>query len=455
MNRIKFVLINPTAPLRRVQASGQPRIARVFRFSMLPSLYVAAAMPPYVETQIIDEDVEPIDFDTDADLIGISFMTYNAPRAYEIADRFRLEKGKQVIFGGYHPTFMPEEAIQHADAVCIGDAEPNVPHMLQDFTSGELKPFYNHPPGSLAGLPKPKRALIHKQDYAPIDAIQATRGCHYRCSFCSVAAFHNYQFRTRPVPEVIEELKTLGRYVLFMDDNLIGDRQYARHLFSEMIPLGKHWFSQCGIGIAYDEELLHLASRSGCRGLFIGFESLSQPALRSLNKHSNLGKDYQVAVQKLHTAGIAVFAGFVLGGDEDRPDVFEHTLAFLLEANVEALQATRLTPFPGTPLFEQLAQQGRIIDRDWSHYDFNHVVFEPRHMHRETLHRGVSWLMAQFYTRKQLLRRAWKGLRYLDLAVLMYGVLPLNMGYLSKMARDGTLQRGAAFDPLANSSLGT
>lgn len=448
MDRIKFVLINPTSPLRRVKAGERPPSPRVFRFSMLPSLYVAASMPPYVETRIVDEDIEPIDFETDADLIGISFMTYNAPRAYEIADRFRDEKGKPVIFGGYHPTLLPEEAIQHADAICIGDAEPNVPDMIEDFLQGQMKPFYRRSePMPLAGLPIPKRDLIHKQDYAPIDVIQATRGCHYRCSFCSVAAFHLYRFRTRPVNEVLEELKTLGPYILFMDDNITANRDYAKELFSAMIPLGKRWFSQCSVELARDDELLDLASRSGCRGAFVGFETLSQPGLRSWKKHSNIGQDYLAIVRKLHAAGIAVFAGFVFGSDDDTPDVFPRTLEFLLEANIECLQATRLTPFPGTPLFEEMDKQGRILDKGWSHYDFGHVVYEPRHMSRQALDRGVAWVQRQFYTRRRIAHRAWRCLRYLEPTMIMRSVLPLNLGYRSKMAVDGTFQRGKAYLP--------
>ncbi len=392
MDRLKFVLINPTSSLRRARTGERPPSPRVFRFSMLPSLYVAASMPPHVETRIVDEDVEPIDYGIDADLIGISFMTYNAPRAYEIAGRFRHELGKPVIFGGYHPTLLPEEAIQHADAVCIGDAEPNVPLMIEDFVAGRLKPFYRYPPIPLDGLSIPNRSLIRKQDYAAVDVIQATRGCYYRCSFCSVAAFHHYRFRTRPVGEVIEELKTLGPNILFMDDNLTGDRNHAKQLFTQMIPLGKRWFSQCGVGITSDDEMLQLASRSGCKGLFIGFESLFQGNLRSWGKQSNIGKDYLAAVRKLHQAGIAVFAGFVFGNDGDTLDVFPKTLDFLLQANVECLQATRLTPFPGTPLFEEMDRQGRILDRDWSHYDFGHIVFEPKHMSREALDNGVAWV---------------------------------------------------------------
>ena len=181
MDSIRFVLINPTSPTWRVHPGERPRAARYFRFSMLSSLYVAAAMPPYVQIRIIDEEVEALDFNMDADLVGISFMTYNAPRAYAIADKFRA-RGTPVIFGGYHPTFLPEEAIQHADAVCIGEAENNLLRMMEDFCAGRLQPFYRSQPVNLAGLVRPRRELIRKQYYAPLDFLQATRGCNYRCS---------------------------------------------------------------------------------------------------------------------------------------------------------------------------------------------------------------------------------------------------------------------------------
>jgi radical SAM superfamily enzyme YgiQ (UPF0313 family) len=444
MKDIKFLLINPTSPLWRVGKGERPRGFRVFRFSMLPSLYVAAAMPPYVKTTLIDEDVEPIDFDTEADLIGISFMTYNAPRAYEIADRFR-DKGKPVIVGGYHPTFLPEEAIQHADAVCIGEAEYNVPRMMEDWTANRLEPFYDSELVDLKGLAVPDRHLLRKGAYITMDVLQATRGCPYRCKFCSVAAFHRYRMRSRPVEEVIEELGMLGRYVIFMDDNIIGDREYAKELFAAMIPLNKQWFSQCGIEIASDDELLGLASRSGCRGLFIGFESLSQQNLDAWNKRGNRAKQYLQVVTKLHQADIGVFAGFVFGSDGDRPDVFRTTLEFLLQANVEALQATRLTPMPGTPLFDEMDGEGRISDKDWSHYDFGHVVFEPLHMRRETLDQGVAWVSSQFYSWKHVWRRLWKAVGYLGVPLVMQAVFPLNVGYRARFAANGTLERGRTF----------
>ena len=164
--------------------------------------------------------------------------------------------------------------------------------------------------------------------------------------------------------------------------------------------------------------------------------------LRSWQKRINLGKDYLTIVRKLHAVGIAICAAFMFGGDNDTPDVFERTLEFLLEANVETLQATRLTPFPGTPLFAELDQQGRIFDKEWSHYDFNNVVFQPRHMSCETLDKGVSWVLRQFHTRNNVARRVWKGIQYLDPGLVFGGVLPLNLGWRQKLSKDGNFQRG-------------
>jgi radical SAM superfamily enzyme YgiQ (UPF0313 family) len=443
MERVRFVLIDPTAPEWRVGAGEHPRGSRYFRFSMLSSLYVAAAMPPHVDTRIVDEDLEPIDFRIDADVVGISFMTYNAPHAYEIADRFRAA-GKAVIVGGYHPTFMPQEAIAHADAVCVGDAEGTVLRMMEDLAAGRSGHIYRSEPCDLAGLPRPDWSLLNRRAYAPVGFIEATRGCTHQCRFCSITSFHHHRFRVRPVAEVVDELKSLGRHVVFMDDSLICDRDYAKELFTAMIPLGKRWFSQCGIGITDDDELLDLARRSGCSGLFIGFESLNEAGLRSWNKRPNVGKDYLATVRKLHESGIAICAAFVFGGDEDTPDVFERTLEFLLDANLETVQATRLTPFPGTALFADLDRDGRIFDKDWSHYDFNHVVFEPTHMSRETLDVGVGWLVREFHSRRRIATRALRSSRYLDPVLVLGGVVPVNLGWRLKLAADGSFRKGAA-----------
>ncbi len=413
---------------------------------MLPSLYVAASMPAYVNTRIIDEDIEPVNFDTDADLIGVSFMTYNAPRAYEIADQFRAQ-GKSVIFGGYHPTFMPDEAIQHADSICLGEAELNIPKMIDDYQANRLERFYKSELVNLDTLPILNRSLINKKAYFISNVLQATRGCHHRCTFCSVAPFHQYKIRNRPIGKVLEELKSMGRYILFMDDNLTLDREYAKELFTQMIPLKKRWFSQCGVGITEDDELLHLLGKSGCRGLFIGFESLSQKSLGAWKKHCNRKRDYLEVVRKLHKKGIAICAAFVFGCDEDDRDVFATTLDFLLEANVETIQSTRLTPFPGTPLFEQMKSEGRIIDKDWSHYDFFHVVYQPLYMDPETLNLGTAWLQKEFYSYKNISRRIRKAIAYLSPDTILRVVLPVNLGYRYKLSSYGAFEMGKSFQP--------
>ena len=412
---------------------------------MLSSLSVAAAMPPEVDVRILDEDIEPIDFEAKADLVGISCMTYNAPRAYEIADAYRARR-IPVILGGYHPTLLPQEAIEHADSVCIGDAEPVAQQIFEDLALGGLKPTYTAPPAPLTGLRRPRRDLIRRRDYIPLDALQATRGCDRSCAFCSVAAFHRSHFRARPVEDVIDEMAGLGRNILLLDDSLTCNRDYAAELFSAMIPLRKRWFSQSSVTMAFDPELLNLAVLSGCKGLFIGFESLSERSLRTWNKRVNLERDYIQAVLNLHARGIAVFAGFVFGGDDERPDIFPRTLAFLLEANVESLQATRLTPFPGTPLFREFERGGRILDHDWRHYDFGSVVFEPKHMSRRTLNEGVAWVQRGFFSRRAIFGRVWRDLHMLGPEATLRAVMPLNLGYRAKMRGEGNFARAAQHD---------
>jgi radical SAM superfamily enzyme YgiQ (UPF0313 family) len=342
---------------------------------------------------------------------------------------------------------MPEEAAQHADAVCVGEAEGTLPQLIGDFIAGRLQSLYKSEPVDLQGLPVPDRSLIRGSAYLTPEVVQATRGCPYRCTFCSVAAFSRYRFRARPVDEVIDELRGLGRYLLFMDDNIIGDRDHARELFARMAPLRKRWFSQCSIRVADDAELLRHAAASGCRGLFVGLESLAQDNLNAWRKTFNRASDYRRAIARLHDAGIAVYAGLVFGMDGDTPDVFRRSLDFLHEARVDALQATLLTPFPGTPLFDEMDRQGRIVTRDWSLYDFAHVVHEPLNMSPETLRLGKDWVQSRFYSRRSVLRRALRAFGYLSPAIMMRAHIPLNLGYRRRHRSCGTFERGRQFDP--------
>jgi len=437
MKKIRFTLICPAAKAFRVHdRNARPsRRMKVFRFSMLGPLYVAASAPEYVETTIVDESVEPVDLDCDADVIGLSFMTFNAPRAYEIADAFR-RRGKAVFFGGYHPTLMAQEAIRHCDAVCIGEAEPNVPRMFDDLRRGRLQEFYQAPGERLAPL-RVDTGLIHRNQYVSSAVIQATRGCYGKCEFCSVSAFYNHGFKSRPVKEVVAEIESVGsKSILFIDDNMAADVPYAKALFRAMIPLRKHWYAQMGVNVTGDAELLDLMERSGCRGIFVGFESVSQDSLDSAAKGSNRAAYYRTAIAKLHERGIAVFGAFVMGFDTDARDIFARTGAFLREARVDVLQLTMLTPFPGTPLFARMDSEGRIIDRNWEHYDFGHVVIEPKNMSRDELKAGHDMIMTEFYSWRAILLRSMRQLSYLRPKELFYALL-LSIGYRYKAGKEG------------------
>ena len=446
MPALRFLLIHPASSRARV-LRGRPRLTdRIFRQSVLSCLYVAAAAPPWVETRIVDEDIEPIDFDAPADIVGLSFMTLSAPRAYEIAARFRA-RGTPVIMGGYHPTVVSADAAPHADAICVGDAENKMAQIMEDARRGQLQPVYDGPPPPLSALPPLDRTRLGRRGRGPIDTILATRGCPFRCTFCSITTFHRHTYRTRPVAQVVEELRMLRRRVLFVDDNLTADRDYALELFAAIAPLGKRWYSQSSMRIAEDHELLRHAAAAGCRGLFVGFESLSVPNLEAWRKGFNRPARYARAVQKLHDAGIAVFAGIVFGMDDDTPEVFPRTLGFLEAAGFDFAAANVLTPFPGTPLYDVMEADGRITDRDWANYDFNHVVFEPRRMSAETLLRGTYWVRAQFYRRSAVARRLARSLGYLDLGTLLHALVPLNLGFRSRMARSGTMSIGLRYRP--------
>lgn len=440
---LRFLIVNPTAREWRIPSGKKPPFrSRIFRFAMLTSLSVAASLPEGVEVKIVDEEVEALDLNSQADIVGISFMTFNAPRAYEIADIFRRQ-GKTVFFGGYHPSFMPEEAIRHADSICVGEAEANLPQMIADYRFGNLKRVYDSGPADLAQLRIPDRKLLPGGNYIWADAIQATRGCKNHCTFCSITSFFHGTFRARPVEDVIAELKTLGRNIIFMDDNITTDRDYASELFSRMIPLKKRWFSQCSVTIADNEELLELAVKSGCKGLFIGFESLSQDNLHAWKKDFNRARDYSRAVAKLHKRGIAVLAAIVLGTDGDGKQIFSHTLDFLLQNKIDALQCTMLTPFPGTPLYKQMDEENRITDRNWSHYDFKHVVFEPKQMNAETLEKGFRWVLNNFYSARNATRRVIGEIGYLALHTVFCASLPLNFSYRFRLRNNGVMEATA------------
>jgi len=441
---MKILLVLPAADHLRI-GPDRPTVPRraMLRFSILPLTTVAALTPPEHSVTLCDENVEALDFDTDADLVGVSFMTALANRAYDIARIFRA-KGKTVVCGGFHPTLCPDEAMRHFDAVVAGDAEVAWPRLLSDVEAGTLKPLYkNETPCRLDETPVPRRDLTARtaSHYVTTHAVQTGRGCTHGCRYCSVTAFHQRTHRHRPLDSVLAELRQLPRHFMFVDDNIIADRDYAEQLFRAMAPLKKRWVSQCDLEIADDPMLLDLARKAGCRGMFIGIETVSEKNLADVDKGFNKSRDYQQRLAAIRRRGIGVVAGMIVGLDHDDPAVFERTLRFLQKvARVDALQLNILTPLPGTPLYDDFRRKGRIIDRDWSHYDFRHCVIQPARMTRRQLQEGADWLYAQFYRLDRILWRFARSLFTLGPLPAVLS-LKLNLTYRYDNRREGIVGR--------------
>jgi len=389
---------------------------------VLPLL--AGLTPPDVDVRLVDENVEAVDVNADADWLAITCMTASAPRAYAIADAFR-RRSIPVVMGGIHPTVLPDEAAAHADAVVVGEAEPVWGEVLADLAAGRLRPRYDSAGYSdLLGLPLPRRDLLQADRYLTTNVVQTARGCPNACAFCTVSRVSGRQYRFRPVPEVVEEVRSLpGGWVGFVDDNIAGHARRAKELFEALIPLKRRWIGQADLTMARDPELLSLAARSGCQAMFVGLESLSQENLRATGKSPNLGIDMSAAITTIHKAGIEIIGSFVLGLDGDDRGVFARTVEFAQRHKLVAAQFAVLTPFPGTAIREQLDREGRIVDHDWSHYTMSNVVFEPRHMTELELRQGQSYAYRRFYSIPSILKRGFA------LRGKLLGRLIVNLSY--------------------------
>jgi radical SAM superfamily enzyme YgiQ (UPF0313 family) len=409
---MKIILISPTW---KIQAKEKRmKRGKVFKIPQLSLLAVAAVTPPHVKIELIDENVEEIDFNKEADLVGITSMTATAPRAYEIADRFR-EKGIPVVLGGMHPTALPEEAIQHADAVVIGEAELTWPRLIEDFKregKEALQPFYRDGQRvDLYQICPPPRSLLKKNRYIITRVLQVSRGCPFDCSFCSVSKFFGKRYRFRPIKDVVAEIKSLvgkslhTRFIGFVDDNIMGNVRYAKELFQALIPYKLVWAGQASINVAQDLELLELAAQSGCKGLFVGFESISPSSLREAHKPQNKISFYKKAIERFHRFGISLEGAFIFGFDNDDKSIFEKTVNFIKKVKLDAVQFGILTPFPGTRLFSKLSREGRIIDHDWSNYDIANVVFKPKLMTPQELKQGFTWAYQHVYSFSSIFKR--------------------------------------------------
>jgi radical SAM superfamily enzyme YgiQ (UPF0313 family) len=400
------------------------RRARVLNFQQITMPYLAAFVPSNWEVIHIDEAITPVDVALQVDLVAITFHTPSAPHVYELAEQFQ-RRGIPVVLGGPHVTLLPDESQLHADVIIVGEAELTWPRFLKDFETGQYaRQYTSDVPPTLEDAPMARKALYHRQDYTS-GRLFATRGCVYGCDFCSLAVMYQRKVRKRPLGSVAAEYASFpGKVIIFWDDNLANDREYAKDLFRAIAPHKKWWSSQAGIQAGEDEEFLELAARSGCKQLFIGLESISQSSMNEVHKGFNRVDDYARIIERIHAHGIAVQAGIVFGFDHDTEAVFDETLDFLEAAGVQNATFNILTPYPGTCLYQRLEAEGRILTRDWSKYNGREdVVFQPRSMSHETLLEGYRHANRRFYSAESIYRRLSHS------PVGLWWALPLNVAY--------------------------
>ncbi|MBU1672791.1 MAG: B12-binding domain-containing radical SAM protein [Actinobacteria bacterium] len=388
----------------------------LFNKGLMPPLglmYLAANTPGGGRVRLIDENVERLDFSERPDLVGITTMTATAPRAYEIADRYR-SMGTRVVLGGVHASMVPDEASKHCDSVVIGEAEELWPEVLSDADAGELKPIYRREGFAEFRRPGlPDRGVIDPKRYWGANVIQTSRGCPHGCNFCSVTAFNGRGVRLRDTDNVLEEVETLRRHNLvrqkaveFVDDNIGASPTRAKELFKALIPMKVVWGSQASISFAYDEELVALAAESGCHFLFIGLETLSRESLAEMGKKQNKVEKYAEALALLRRYKINVMGAFMFGFDADRPAVFSETLDFAIENKIQVAQFATLTPYPGTRIYAQLLEEGRVepdfwLDRNWD----SRVVYTPKNMTGDELKVLKEQLHRDFYSYRNIIKR--------------------------------------------------
>ena len=420
---MRVALISPKGPLYRHRGG---LLRKSLRYQPLTLTTLTALAPPElgIDFVLIDEGIEDVPDALDVDLVGMTVITGTAPRAYELAARIRAA-GVPVVLGGPHVTLLPDEAADHADSICVGYGEESWPRLLRDFARGEMRARYDQGADfALDTLVIPERHRLDRGRYITQAVFEATRACAHACEFCVVPSAWGRKQYQKPVEHVVEDVRRFGaRRNIFVDLNLISDRAYARALFTALIPLRIRWFGLVTSLIGRDPDLMALMARSGCSGVLIGFESISPVALSDVRKSFNKPDDYAPLIDALHGLGISIYGCFVFGGDEDDEDVFDATARFVIDAGIDLPRFAIQTPFPGTPLYTRLEREGRITTRDWSLYDGQHVVFEPKRMSREVLQTGHERAWRAAYSGRAIATRLARSRTQLPISIMA------NMGY--------------------------
>ena len=425
---MKILLVSPERERKKEESF-------LFRIGFLNLPYVAAVTPADIEVRIVDEAFEKVRFEEKVDLVGLTAQTPSAPRAYQIAEEFR-KRGVPSVMGGVHASMLPDEALQHVDAVVIGEAEATWPQLIEDFRKGQMKRIYRadgfvNP--SL--LPFPKRELLNPKPYFPLKLLETTRGCPHHCDFCGVSKFFGFKYRNRPLAEIDKELATLfskgpvispawkkifslvnkdlpyflkRRLLYIIDSNIAGDKKFALDLLSLLKEYDLLWYGHAPVSIASDPRLLKGFSESGCIAINIGFESFSLKNLNAMGKGFNNPSKYAEAVQRIHDQGIGIMGTFMVGLDDDDPGVFQRIIDFCMDSKLDWALTFIMAPYPGTESFRRLEQEGRILSRDWEKYDSLNAVYQPLLMTVDDLEQGVRRIWKEVFSLPSIYRRILK-----------------------------------------------
>lgn len=411
----------------RIVVSYVPRYRHEHFWHFVPpvtGVHLAALTPPEHEVEVVHEQVRAVPIDDTPDLVAISFFSGFARRAYELADRYRA-LGVRVVGGGPHVSYWIDEALQHFDAVVTGEAESVWPDVLRDFAKGTPARVYRGTAGALTGLPTPRYDLLEPRFLVP-RVLQATRGCPFTCTFCSVPDL-NPGFRVRPVADVIRDVADTHfpswwqeKVAWFWDDNLLVNRPWAKQLLRALAGTGRWWLTQASIDIVKDRELLDLMERSGCIGIFLGIESFETSELESVDKRQNRVGTYRDAIARLHDRGICVMAGLISGFDGQTARSIEGMADQLDELEIDVPFMSILTPFRGTVLYDELLREGRLLsDRDWPHYNGYNVAFRPDRLTPGELLAAHRRLWRRAFRPAAVLGRLARGARQLSRGGLM------------------------------------
>lgn len=403
---------------------------------------LASMVPKNWDVEVCLEVIDEVNFNSDADLIGIGAMGHSVFRGFDLAAEFR-KRGKIVFMGGYMVSMIPEIASQHAESIVIGDAEISFPKLLSDFeNNGCIDPIYNYPVESLAGLPLPRYELLTAKKIGDMLPVQAGRGCNHTCSFCSISCLYKGRHLMRPVEDVIrdiEKIKSLGYHKFYLiDDNIVSNPDYLGKLCERILPLKMKWSSQCTMNLARNPSLLKLVARSGCEILSLGIESISQEGLDKLNKKWLKVDEHEKLIQAFNNAGIMISAEMIIGTDGDNIESLRATYEFIRRSKIPLLRVYYLTPVPSTQLYREFKQNGRLLHENYSHYTASECVYTPEKMSTDQLTQMYQWLNSKIFSIPGIISRTLLNKQILKNPFNYLFAFGVNLHYRSYVKRGET-----------------